>query len=59
MRSKTRELLLGFAAKNTYAKLQEAILGGELEEDVRKAVKPIYPIKSISIRKSKWGRVIL
>ena len=39
MRSKTRELLLGFAAKNTYAKLQEAILGGELEEDVRKAVK--------------------
>ena len=53
MRSKTRELLLGFAAKNTYAKLQEAILGGELEEDVRKAVKPIYPIKSISIRKSQ------
>jgi small subunit ribosomal protein S3Ae len=53
MRSKTRDLLLGFAAKNTYAKLQEAILGGELEEDVRKAVKPIYPIKSISIRKSQ------
>jgi len=53
MRSKTRDLLLGFAAKNTYAKLQQAILGGELEEDVRKAVKPIYPIKSISIRKSQ------
>jgi small subunit ribosomal protein S3Ae len=53
MRSKTRDLLLGFAAKNTYSKLQEAILGGELEEDVRKAVKPIYPIKSISIRKSQ------
>ena len=53
MRSKTRDLLLGFAAKNTYSKLQQAILGGELEEDVRKAVKPIYPIKSISIRKSQ------
>jgi predicted phage tail protein len=53
MRSKTRDLLLGFAAKNTYSRLQEAILGGELEEDVRKAVKPIYPIKSISIRKSQ------
>ena len=53
MRSKTRDLLLGFAAKNTYAKLQQSILGGELEEDVRKAVKPIYPIKSISIRKSQ------
>ena len=46
-------MLLGFAAKNTYAKLQQSILGGELEEDVRKAVKPIYPIKSISIRKSQ------
>ena len=53
MRSKTRDLLLGFAAKNTFAKLQQSILGGELEEDVRKAVKPIYPIKSISIRKSQ------
>ena len=53
MRSKTRELLLGYAAKNTYSKLQESILGGELEEDIRKAVKPIYPIKSVAIRKSQ------
>ena len=53
MRSKTRDLLLGYAAKSTYAKLQESILGGELEEDIRKTVKPIYPIKSVSIRKSQ------
>ena len=53
MRSKTRDMLLGFAAKNTFSKLQEAILGGELEEDIRKAVKPVYPIKSVSIRKSQ------
>ena len=53
MRSKTKDLLLGYAAKNTYAKLQESILGGELEEDIRKAVKPVYPIKSVSIRKSQ------
>ena len=53
IRSKTRELLLGYAAKNTYSKLQESILGGELEEDIRKAVKPIYPIKSVAIRKSQ------
>ncbi len=53
MRSKTRELLLGYAAKNTYSKLQESILGGELEENIRKAVKPIYPIKSVAIRKSQ------
>ena len=53
MRSKTRELLLGFAAKNTYSKMQEAILGGELEEEIRKVVKPVYPTKSVSIRKSQ------
>ena len=53
MRSKTREVLIGFAAKNTYSKLQQAILGGELEEDIRKAIKPIYPIRSVSIRKSQ------
>ena len=53
MRSKTRDLLLGYAAKNTYAKLQESILGGELEEDIRKTVKPVYPIKSVAIRKSQ------
>ena len=53
MRSKTRDMLLGFAAKNTFSKLQEAILGGQLEEDIRKAVKPVYPIKSVSIRKSQ------
>lgn len=53
MRSKTKDLLLGYAAKNTYAKMQEAILGGELEEDIRKAVKPVYPVKSVSIRKSQ------
>ena len=53
MRSKTKDLLLGYAAKNTYAKLQESILGGELEEDIRKTVKPVYPIKSVSISKSQ------
>ena len=53
MRSKTRDMLLGFAAKNTFSKLQESILGGQLEEDIRKAVKPVYPIKSVSIRKSQ------
>ena len=53
MRLKTREVMLGFASKNTYSKLQESILGGDLEEDIRKAIKPIYPIRSISIRKSQ------
>jgi len=53
MRLKTREVMLAFASKNTYSKLQESILGGDLEEDIRKAIKPIYPIRSISIRKSQ------
>ena len=53
MRLKAREVMIGFASKNTYSKLQESILGGELEEDISKAIKPIYPIRSISIRKSQ------
>jgi hypothetical protein len=53
MRMKTREVMLAFASKNTYSKLQESILGGELEEDISKAIKPIYPIRSIAIRKSQ------
>ncbi len=57
MRAKTRDVLLGYAAKNTYAKMQEAILGGELEEDIRKAIKPVYPIKSVAIRKSQLLQV--
>ena len=53
MRTKTREIIIAFAAKNTYASLQDAILDGSLEEDIRKGVKPIYPVRSVAIRKSQ------
>ena len=36
-----------------YAKIQTQILDGTLEEEIRKAVKPIYPVKSVAIRKSQ------
>ena len=53
MRTKTREIIIAFAAKNTYASVQDAILDGSLEEDIRKGVKPIYPVRSVAIRKSQ------
>ena len=53
MRTKTREIIIAVAAKNTYASLQDAILVGSLEEEIRKGVKPIYPVRSVAIRKSQ------
>ena len=53
MRAKARELIVAFAAKATYAKIQTQILDGTMEEEIRKAVKPIYPVKSVAIRKSQ------
>jgi small subunit ribosomal protein S3Ae len=53
MRSKARDLIISFGSKNTYSKLQSLILDGTLEEEIRKAVKPIYPVKSVAIRKSQ------
>ena len=53
MRSKSSEIILAFAAKNTYSKIQEAMLGGDLENDIRNAVKAIYPCKNVVIRKSQ------
>jgi cell pole-organizing protein PopZ len=53
MRAKARELIIAFAAKSTFAKIQTQILDGTLEEELRKAVKPIYPVKSVAIRKSQ------
>ena len=53
MRSKARDLIIAFASKATYSKIQTQILDGTLEEEIRKAVKPIYPVKSVAIRKSQ------
>ena len=53
MRAKARDMIISFASKSTYAKIQTQILDGTLEEEIRKAVKPIYPVKSVAIRKSQ------
>ena len=53
MRTRTRDLIIAFAAKNTYADVQRALLDGKLEEDIEKAVKSIYPVRSVAIRKSQ------
>lgn len=53
MRQKARELILGFAAKSTFSKLQEALMSSDLENDIRNAVKPIYPTRTCVISKSQ------
>ena len=50
---KCREIILGFAAKNTFAQLQEALMNGTLEDDIQKTGKAIYPLRSVAIRKSQ------
>ena len=53
MRAKSAEIIRSSAAKSTYAKLQEAMLGGDLETEIRNAVKAIYPCRNVVIRKSQ------
>jgi small subunit ribosomal protein S3Ae len=53
IRTKTQEMIIAFGAKNTYAKLQQAVLDGSLEADLLKVIKPIYPMRTCVIRKSQ------
>ena len=53
MRAKSAEIIRSIAAKSTYANLQEAMLGGDLETEIRNAVKAIYPCRNVVIRKSQ------
>jgi cell pole-organizing protein PopZ len=53
MRSRTRDIIIAFTAKNTYAGVQHALLDGKLEEEIEKGVKSIYPVRSVAIRKSQ------
>jgi len=53
MRSKSAEIIRGYAAKNSFSKVQEAMLGGDLENEIRNAVKAIYPCRNVVIRKSQ------
>ena len=53
MRAKSAEIIRAAAAKSTYSKLQESMLGGDLETEIRNAVKAIYPCRNVVIRKSQ------
>ena len=53
MRAKSAEIIRTNAAKSTYSKLQEAMLGGDLETEIRNSVKAIYPCRNVVIRKSQ------
>ena len=53
IRAKTRDVLRGFVAKNTYDGLQVAMLDGSLESEIQNQIKSIYPCRSVVIRKSQ------
>ena len=53
MRTRTRDIIISFAAKNTYAAVQRALLDGKLEDEIEKGVKSIYPVRSVAVRKSQ------
>jgi small subunit ribosomal protein S3Ae len=53
MRAKCAEVIRAHAAKSNYSKLQEAMLGGDLETDIRNAIKAIYPCRNVVVRKSQ------
>ena len=53
IRAKAKEMIVGFGAKNVYAKLQSSLINGDLETELLNAVKPIYPMRTCVIRKSQ------
>ena len=53
MRQKAKDVILTNASRKTYAELQKALLGGELEDEIRKSVKTVYPVRSAVIRRSQ------
>ena len=53
IRAKSAEIIRASASKSNYSKLQEAMLNGDLETEIRNAVKAIYPCKNVLIRKSQ------
>ena len=53
IRNKARDIIVTNAAKMTYAQIQTAMLGGDLEKEIETAVKSIYPVRTCVIRKSQ------
>jgi small subunit ribosomal protein S3Ae len=53
MRAKSAEIIRGIAAKANYSQLQESMLGGDMETEIRNAIKAIYPCRNVVVRKSQ------
>jgi len=53
IRAATMEVILGYAAKSTFAKLQKGMLGSELEDALKVVLKPIARVRSAVVRKSQ------
>jgi len=53
IRAATKEVILGYAAKSTFAKLQKGMLGSELEDALKVVLKPIARVRSAVVRKSQ------
>ena len=53
IRAISKDVILGYAAKSTFTKLQKGMLGSELEEALKEALKPISRVRSAVVRKSQ------
>ncbi len=53
MRLAVRDVILTQSARKTFAQLQKSLLGTEMEDEVSKAVRKVYPVRSAVIQKSQ------
>jgi small subunit ribosomal protein S3Ae len=53
IRATSKDIILGYAAKSTFAKLQKGMLGSELEDALKEALKTIAQVRSAVVRKSQ------
>jgi small subunit ribosomal protein S3Ae len=53
MRLAARDVILTQSARKTFAELQKSLLGTEMEDEVSKAVRKVYPVRSAVIHKSQ------
>lgn len=53
MRLAARDVILTQSSRKTFAQLQKSLLGTEMEDEVSKAVRKVYPVRSAVIHKSQ------
>ncbi len=53
IRAISKDIILGYAAKSTFAKLQKGMLGSELEDSLKEALKSMARVRSAVVRKSQ------